>query len=204
MAKTMTASQQKPMTDGQIDAVANKLRDALRKHRSEISSEVAQQVNGIDNLGMLLYAPYRERAEALSKVIVRHVKVDRTLEPQTILDATNRTPYTDRSVVDSMPRGEGNEVEVHFFPLEKGMTEEEFALALDQRGLKPDPIAQTQVNTDDPAFADKCPNGTQWKDADGKNCFATFYRWLGKRRVGVNRDDGDGWSSRWWGCGVRK
>jgi hypothetical protein len=38
MTQIMTATE---MTDGQIENAVNKLRDAMRKHRSEITSDVA-------------------------------------------------------------------------------------------------------------------------------------------------------------------
>lgn len=42
---------------------------------------------------------------------------------------------------------------------------------------------------------------TQWKDADGKWCYATFYRWFGKRFVNVYRYD-YGWDDDWSFVGV--
>lgn len=74
MAKTMTAS--KPMTDGQIENVVSKLRDALRKHRTDFGLEPVQRVLGIENLGMELLTPFRTRVEAISKLIARRVKVE--------------------------------------------------------------------------------------------------------------------------------
>ena len=62
MAETMTASE---MTDGQIENAVDKLRAAMRKHRSEISSGIAQQVLGVENLGMEMFTPFRKRAEAM-------------------------------------------------------------------------------------------------------------------------------------------
>jgi hypothetical protein len=116
MTKIMNASDVKVMTDGQIENAVSKLRDALRTHRSEISSDVAQQVLGVENLGMLMFEPFRERTEVISNLIVRLVKgINRARTPQEVLDATGRKQYTDRKVVDSMPHGEGDEGEVVFF-----------------------------------------------------------------------------------------
>ena len=47
--------------------------------------------------------------------IARKVKVNRNRTPQESLDATGRAQYTDRKVVNAMPKGEGEEVEVVFF-----------------------------------------------------------------------------------------
>src|SRR3989344_5628783 len=114
MTQIMTATEME-MTDGQIENAVGKLRDAMRKHRSGITSDVAQQVLGVENLGMVMFTPFRERAEVLSNLIVRKVKVNRLLTPQQALDATGRKQYTNRKVVDAMPRGEGDETEVVFF-----------------------------------------------------------------------------------------
>lgn len=75
MAKTMTASQIE-MTDGQIDNVCAKLRDALRKHRGEISLEAAQVAIGVENIGMMMFTPFRELAEVFSRTIIRRVRVN--------------------------------------------------------------------------------------------------------------------------------
>ena len=81
----MTATE---MTDGKIENAVNKLRDAMRKHRSSITSDVAQQVLGVENLGMMMFTPFRERAEVVSNLIIRKVKVNRSRSPQEALDAT--------------------------------------------------------------------------------------------------------------------
>ena len=86
MAETMIASD---MTDGQIDDLANKLRDAARKHRNEVSKDVAQQVLGADNLGMRLFVILRQLAEAISNMIVRIVKVNRNQFPKEAINATD-------------------------------------------------------------------------------------------------------------------
>ena len=79
MTQIMTAAE---MTDGQIENAVNKLRDVMRKHRSEITSDVAQQVLGVENLGMMMFTPFRERAEAVSNLIVRTAKANRSRSQQ--------------------------------------------------------------------------------------------------------------------------
>ena len=143
--------------------------------------------------------------------IVRKVPVNRSRTPQAALDATNRAQYTDRQVVDSMPKGEGDEAEVIFFkpaPDEYTrpgwMSEDGLEEALALRSLKaapPDDVAA--VDEADPAFADDHPHGTHWKDGDGRWCQAPFCRWYGERAVRVFRRD-RGWSDEWWFAGVRK
>jgi len=203
MAETMTASQtQSEITDGQIENACSKLRDALRKHRNEITSEAAQSALGVENIGMMMFAPFREQAEMLSEMIVLRIKVNRVRTPQEMLNATGRTQYADCEIVDTMPRNGGDEVDVCFFPLRKFTSVENVQKLIEQHGLKPDPYAVGAVNEADPAFADSHPNGTQWVDSKGKHCYAVFYRWDGVRHVSVGRDEGD-WAGRWWVGGVR-
>ena len=199
------------MTDGQIENAVNKLRDAMRKHRSEITLDVAQQVLGVENLGMMMFTPFRECAEAVSNLIVRTAKVNRGRSQQEAIEATGRAQYTDRKVVDSMPKGEGDEVEVVLFKPEPWeytqpgyITDDDLEKAYERRNSKPaDPYSVAAVNEADPAFADEKPHGTHWKDAKGNWCYATFYRWNVKRKVNVNRNGG-GWLDKWWFAGVRK
>ena len=207
MTQIMTAAK---MTDGQIENAVSKLRDAMRKHRSEITADVAQQVLGAPNLGMMMFTPFRERAEAVWNLIVRTAKVNRTRSKQEAIEVTGRAQYTDRKVVDAMPKGEGEEVEVFFFKLDLSernsfISEDDLEKEFDLRGLKAaDPISVAAVNEADPAFADTHPNATHWQDENGKWCYAAFDRWVGDgRRVFVYRD-GDGWGDRWWFAGVRK
>lgn len=184
MKKIMNATE---MTDGQIENAVNKLRDAMRKHRSEIASDVAQQVLGVENLGMMMFTPFRERAEAVSNLIVRKVKVDCNRTPQEALDATARVQYTNRKVVDAMPKREGDEVEVVFFKPDLSnrngfISDDDLEKEFELRGLKPaDPVSVAAVNEADPAFADEKPHGTHWKDAKGNWCFAAFRRWSDDR-----------------------
>jgi hypothetical protein len=204
MTKIMTAT---VMTDGQIENAVNKLRDAIRKHRSEITSDAAQQVLGVENLGMMMFAPFCERAEAVSNLIVRKVRVNRSRSPQEALDATTRVQYTDRKVVDAMSTGEGEEVEVVFFKPDLSerngrISDDDLEKEFELRGLKPaDPVSVAAVNEADPAFADEKPHGTHWKDAKGNWCCAAFYRWRDGRDVCVCRYSRD-WNDRWWFAGV--
>ncbi len=206
MTKIMTAS---PMTDGQIDNVVDKLRASLRKHRGEISSDTAQSVLGTDNLGMVLYAPFRQLAEMARNVIVRRVTVNRKRTAEAALAATGRKQYTTDVVVATMPNGEGEEVEVVFFKPDLSgkkslISDDDLEIEFSRRGLRPaDPFEAAAVSEADPAFADEHPYGTHWKNAAGKWCFATFDRWYGERELFVSRD-GPGWSDFWWFAGVRK
>lgn len=147
---------------------------------------------------------FGSRVEPVGDMIVRHVKdIDRTLTPQQVLDATGRKQYTNPNVVANMPREGRTEDDLFYFPLKRFTSPQKVAEALELRGLKPDPYAQAKDNADDSSFADKHPNGCQWKDADGNQCYASFYRWFVERSVDVYCY-GDGWYGSWWVAGVRK
>jgi len=197
------------MTDRQIENAVNKLRDAMLKHRSEITSDVAQQVLGVENLGMMMFTPFRKHAELFSNLIFRTAKVNRSRTPQEALDATGRVQYTDRTVVNAMPKGEGDEVEVVFFKPDLSersglISDGDLAKEFELLGLKPvDPISLAAVNEADPAFAEENPHGTHWKDAEDRWCYAVFSRWSDESEVCVNRTIG-GWHDGWWFAGVRK
>lgn len=141
--------------------------------------------------------------------IVRTAKVNRNRSPQKAIEATHRAQYMDRQVVDMMPTGEGDEVEVVFFKPDLSqcngfISDDELEKEFELRGLKPaDPFSVAAVNEADPAFADQTPHGTHWKDDKGNWCFAAFHRRLDLREVVVRRDD-SGWLDRRWFAGVRK
>ncbi len=204
MAKPMTASVESGMTDGQIDDMADKLRAALRKHRSEIPSDIAQQVSGIPNLGMKMFEVVRELAEVMSDILVRLVEnIDRTRKPEQVIAETGRRQYVDSEVVAAMPRGQGETAKLVFFKPAKSAYKNGIlscaALADEykKRGLKPDAEALADYNKKNPEFADQMPNGCQWKDAQGNYCFVSFDRWDDERGVHVRRHDrawGDYWS----------
>lgn len=201
MAQIMTPSAE-PLTPGQIAKISEVLAAALRK--SELSKDPVQKVieEQGDQLVAEMVAVLRRRVEAISGIIVRRVVVNRTRTPQEAIGATRRKQYTTDSVVETMPRGEGEDAEVHFFNLGRYVTDAELDKEYELRGLKPaDPYSLAAVNEVDTAFADERLNGTHWKDAKGKWCFAAFNRWHGERGVVVDR--GDGWDGDWWFAGLR-
>lgn len=213
MAQTMIASEEDTITDGQIDDLANRLRDAARKHRHEVPRDAAQQALGFDNLGMRLFAAFRELVVAVAGLIVRHVEnIDRAQTPKRAFVATTgrRTLYVNDDVAATMPQGEGASVNlVYFKPRPQAfdssgwMSPANLDVEYEFNGLKPDPRAQAKDNQDNPALADEKPNACQWRDANGKSCFATFNEWHGERSVYVHRDVND-WNDYWLFAGVRK
>lgn len=201
MEKNMTPLSE--MTRGQIDKAVSNYRALLEKHAGEFNSEPVQTVLGQSELADEQFAVLRRRIEALSNLIVRHVSVNRKRSPKEALNATGRNKYVSDSVVADMPKGEGEETDVFFFKLDRYVSDDDLEKEYELRSLKPDPIAQAAVNEADPAFADNYPNGTHWKDKDGKWCFAAFDRLGGERDVGVRRSR-SGWGGSWWCSGVRK
>lgn len=142
----------------------------------------------------------------IKDLISRVVRVDRSLSPEQALEVTGRRMYVDKGVVATMPRGDKDEEEVFFVKRELWTSNDDWDVYLDSLGLKPcDPYTLAKVNEDDPGFADEHPNGTHWKDSEGKWCFVAFSRWGGERGrgFGVDRSDDD-WAAYWWFAGVRK
>lgn len=206
MTQIMTPSVGSKMTTaGQIDKAVANYRALLEKHAGEFDIEAVQTVLGQSEFAGEQLAIFRKCVEAISNLIVRRVKVNRSLTPQQVLDATGRKQYTNRKVVDSMPRGNDEEVEIVFFNLGHSVSDVELEREYELRGLKPaDPYSLATVNADDPTFADEKPHGTHWKDAGGKWCFATFSQWSGGGRdVRVSRSD-SGWGDDWFFAGLRK
>lgn len=206
MAKTMTPSKTTTITAGQIGKIQEVLGAALRK--SGLQSKPTQQVvtskSAMGKLTGELLATVRKYVEMVSDMIVRHVGVKRSQSPQEVLNATGRKQYATKSVVATMPKGEGEKTEAIFFKVGRYISDDDLEKEYELRGLTPaDPYSLAKVNEDDPAFADEHPNATHWKDADGKWCYVAFYRWYDGRRVSVRRDGGD-WGDHWWFAGFRK
>jgi hypothetical protein len=202
MAQTMIA-----FTNVQIAVAKNQLDDAMRKHRDEIPKDVMQQVLGVPNLGMRLYAVIRSLAEDISKQIVHVVEVNRSRFSHEAIKASGRRPYVNSAVVAAIPHGSGDKVKLVYFKPDESAYKNGYlsCVALDaeymKRGLAPDPRAQIDDNAANPEFADKTPNACQWKDKDGNWCYATFHRWHDERLVDVNRL-ARAWDDPWSFAGV--
>src|SRR3989344_6361523 len=212
MAKTMTPSTRtgQATTSGQIDKAVANYRALLEKHSREFDSEVVQMVLGQSELAGEMFATFLKRVEAVSDLIVRRVTVNRVRTPQEALAATGRKQYTDRQVVEAMPKGQGDEVELVFFKLDLSerdgpISDDDLGKEFELRGFIPaDPISLAALNEADPAFAATYPNGTHWQDADGKWCFAAFDCWHDdEREVDVCRS-GRVLDDDWWFAGLRK
>ena len=209
MAQAVSPSETTPVTAGQIAKLWDLFSAGMRK--SGLPGGCVQQVieDQGGSIAAEMVALVRKRVEAMSGMIIRRVKVNRSESPQEMLDATGRKQHIDRKAVNAMPRGEGEEVDVYFFKPDPSAYKDGFITCAEadrqyeMRGFKPDLYAQGAVNKADPAFADEHPNGSQWKEKDGNYCYATFGRWRGERDVDVDRSV-NVWHDNWWFAGVRK
>ena len=204
--KIMTPSvETKTTTEGQITKATANYRAMLEKHAPEFNSEAFQLALGQPETASEMLAVLRKRVEAVSNMVSRRAKVDRSLKPREALEATGRKLYVDDGMVKAMPKGEGEDSETVFFKLGRWVSDDDLEKEFELRGLVPqDPYSLAKVNQDDPTFADEKPNGTHWKDKNGNWCFAAFYRWYGgERSVSVYRSNDD-WSDGWWFAGRRK
>lgn len=217
MAQTMSPSGEKTIgiTDGQINKAVDTFRAALLKHRLDLPSDATQQVLGIHNLGMAMTAPFRKyvqlRVETLRTMFVRRVFVNRDRTPQELIHAMRwrgfSCPYLDPTLLNTMPRGEGDEVEVVFFRL--GYFVKEAALKKEHKilGLKPvDPYSLAAVNEVEGRFAYEHESGTYWKDAQGNRGCMTFKGHPSDGpKMSVFQPATDAhWGPDYWFAGIRK
>lgn len=193
------------ITAAQIGRVSDRFSERCRKHAVSLPKDATQQVleDEGDQLVQEMFEALRKRVEARASMIVRHVKVNRHLEPARVIDATGRVKYVNDDVLMSMPNAGEGEEDVFFFKLGKYVSVDELDREYERRGLVPDPYAQAQANADDPAFADEHPNGGQWRDSKGRACYIAFSRRGDERYVRVDRNGHD-WDDYWWFGGVRK
>lgn len=192
------------MTDDQVNKLVEQFRAYAIKHAKDYTSEASQVALGTKGLVEKMFVPFRERVEAVSNMIIRHVTVDLGLTGQQALKATGRVRYTTDSVVSAMPRPTVTEASVYFFNIGRDVSCADLYKEYELRGLEPvDPFTLAAVNKADPAFADSHPNATQWTDVNDKFCYEAFTRWGDERGVRVYQFVGD-WLGEWWFGGVRK
>jgi len=140
--------------------------------------------------------------ELVNPIIKFQVLVNRSLTPQEALAETGRSigiGMVSRSILSALPTGQGEDVEVHFFPLKGHLLTSQYEEELSKHNLKPDPRAVIAVNRDHPFFADHYENGAQW----GDDSCVLFSRHNRERGVVVRSDDYLWTYGRWLG-GVLK
>ncbi len=196
------------MTDGQIEELQGLFGDVLRRHREEFTSRetklvIEQEDRSLQSDFLAVVRRYFDNDEL--KTVVRVVTVNRRRAPQQMLDATGCTQYIDEDSVAVIPRsGTGVEenVVIEFFKLDCRVNDDVLANEYRERGLVPDPYAVAAVNEDDSTFADKYPNGTHYKDANGQWCYLVFSQNGDENEVNVGHCSSD-WFGFWWFGGVR-
>lgn len=199
------------MSTEQAGRITDRFQTRCRKEGNTLPKPIVQIIleDEGDVLAQEMFEVLRKRVERRANIIVRRVKVDRTRTTKEALTATGRKQYVTDEVVITMPKGNGEEVELHFFKpnlSERGgyISDDDLKKEFELRNLDPaDPISIAAFNEADPVFADEKPHGTHWKNAEGKWRYAAFSRWGGERRVHVDQD-GNGWHDYWWFVGVRK
>lgn len=144
--------------------------------------------------------------------ITSPVRVNRKRSPRQMLESTRRQLYVeDWSIVESVPKGEMEEVQISLFKLDLGdrrnsLMDEALLREYDFRDLSPaDLYTVAAFNEANPTFADKKPNATLWKNLApcGGWGFATFERLLIQPSVAIDRNRGF-WQDLWWFAGVHK
>lgn len=193
------------ITAGQIGRAADRFSERCRVNASLLPKNTVQVVleDEGDALAREMFEVFHARVERCAKMITRRVKVNRSLTHKQALDATARMKRVNVEVLKTAPKCDGEEVNLYFFDLSYDPTADELDREMEIRGLKPDFDALAAINAADPSFADERPNVTQWRNANGKACFAVFSHWRGERYVRVFRDD-RGWYRHCRFAGVRK
>lgn len=140
---------------------------------------------------------FKEMIAAGTMIVHRGVVVNRNRTPQEAIAATGRKQYVDDKAVASMPRGQGEVVDLYYVKANRFLSDDNLEKWMEELGLTFDPRAQAADNEANPTFADDYPNGAQWKNSKGEWCFSAFNRWDDERLVDIYRH-GFGWNGSWW------
>ncbi len=143
------------------------------------------------------------RATILKRILAITAKVPRYRSHLEALEATGHALTCDLKVVEEMPQKTEEKVEVEFFQLPYLPSARELEKEYELRNLEPDPIAQAAINEADRSFAEKHPNATQWKNAQGTYCYAIFFS-PKKARVDKFDTRSPQWEEHYWFSGIRK
>ena len=145
----------------------------------------------------------------MEKFVDVKVRVDRTCSPQQMLDALGYEQLIGGHVVlDEMPRGEGEEVDIHLFsPGRDIANDDDREIEYARRGLKSaDPYSLLAIVKANPDFLvwGGCNHiVTYYKDGGSRLCHVlVFKRITGERAVDVEIYE-RGWSRTCWFAGIR-
>jgi hypothetical protein len=94
------------ITTEQLGRASDRFIARCRKNAVSLSKDASQQVleEEGDALAQEMFEALRKRVERRSKMIVRHVTVNRGLTPEQIIAATGRKQYVTAAVLQTMPR----------------------------------------------------------------------------------------------------
>ncbi len=197
----------KPTTEGQIGKFIEKMAAMLRKHKTDIPSNVFQQVLENNLLLEEMYASIFECAMKANKMIlIRTVRLNLNQSPQEALNSTGATLYVNDSVVEEMPRGNQEDLNIVFFKVNRDIKDANLEKEYARRGLEPvDPFSLAKVNADDHSFSDHVPNCTHWKNKKGEWCYSRYSRNKDQRAVDI--ECSAVYHSHhfyWWFAGIKK
>ena len=164
------------MTPEEINDAVNAYRKALERtlYGWKSSTGLIQRALCSSNFADAQAELFRNGVESISSFIVRCVGVDPNKSPEEMLNALGRGVFFTPSVMETMPRGEGPEKDVHFFKFEPPTNEDEIVTELALHGfVLAQPYYVIEVNKADPAFAEGHFNGSFWKDSQGRWCYLT-------------------------------
>jgi hypothetical protein len=107
------------------------------KKRNPLYSRLAVLLLIVVIMALIAFGSYFQKAHAVQhgEDIVFRVSVNRNHAPQEALNATGRNQYLTGSVVNSMPKGEGDKVEVHLFELKRFVSDDDLEKEYESRGL---------------------------------------------------------------------
>ena len=179
-------------TPNQINKAVANYRALLERYSKRFESDAVQEVLGQPDFVGEQFGIFRRRVESASKTITRLVQANRSRTGQEAINATSRLQHAEQDVVDSMPQGCGDRVEIRFFKIDSedrgylDFSDDAIDREFELRGLKPaDPYSVAAVNELDPAFADYHANCTRWRH-NGCWCYAMFSSQID--RAGIRRE----------------
>ncbi len=194
------------VTAGQIGRLMDRLSERCRVNAHLLLKDSVQVVleGESDWLTHQMFEILRTRVEQHS--IVRRVSVDRNRTPVEMLMAAVGCISSGINGLDSIPRGEGDKVEVLFFKLDVVcLNHEDLEKEFESRRIKPvDPYSLAAVNEADCHFLTKHPHITHWKDKDNEWCYMGFQHPTGRCVVRVGRGNDYDLRSYNWIAGLRK
>jgi hypothetical protein len=133
--------------------------------------------------------------------VVYRVRVNRLRTRREMVYGIKRERYEgiiDQGVIDLIPQGGEEVVDVHFFKRDRKLTATELSFEFRAQGLKADPYAQAAVDEVDPEFVKGHPNLSIWMSgADG----CSFGLGQGEHRVLLNKNSLR-YGPNWWFAGV--